>query len=95
MNRRGFISGLASLLAAPAIVPFASLMPVRGIIQNLDWEIEVLRGVFPFDHHTGRMLLRHDATGLLVERRLPDGVSWKLAPGEGIRFVEQQLVPLT
>lgn len=34
MNRRGFLGGLGSLLAAPAIVQFASLMPVRGIIMD-------------------------------------------------------------
>lgn len=32
MNRRSFLCGL---VAAPAIVPFASLMPVRGIIVAL------------------------------------------------------------
>jgi hypothetical protein len=31
MNRRSFLT----LLAAPAIVPFASLMPVRGIIMPI------------------------------------------------------------
>jgi hypothetical protein len=33
MNRRGFIGGLAALVAAPAVVRYASLMPVRGIVQ--------------------------------------------------------------
>ena len=33
-SRRTFLTGLsASIIAAPAIVRFASLMPVRGIIQ--------------------------------------------------------------
>jgi len=32
MNRRGFLTGLAAALAAPAIVRFENLMPVRGII---------------------------------------------------------------
>lgn len=31
MNRRGFITGLISLVAAPAIVKCGSLMPVRVI----------------------------------------------------------------
>lgn len=29
MNRRGFLLGLGAALAAPAIVPYASLMPVK------------------------------------------------------------------
>lgn len=33
MNRRGFLRGLGSLIAAPAIVQASSLMPVRGIIM--------------------------------------------------------------
>ena len=32
---RSFITGLASLIAAPAIVRVSSLMPVRGIVQPL------------------------------------------------------------
>lgn len=35
MNRRSFLTGLGSIVAAPAIVPFASLMPVRGIIMDV------------------------------------------------------------
>lgn len=31
LPRRAFLSGLASLLAAPAIVPASSLMPVRAL----------------------------------------------------------------
>lgn len=31
MNRRGFITGLVSLVAAPAVVRCASLMPVRDV----------------------------------------------------------------
>ena len=33
-SRRSFITGLASLIAAPAIVRVASLMPVRGIVLD-------------------------------------------------------------
>ena len=35
LPRRSFLTGLASFIAAPAIVRAASLMPVRGIVQ--DW----------------------------------------------------------
>ena len=40
-NRRGFITGLISLVAAPAIVRVSSLMPVRQMIEpefGVDWE---------------------------------------------------------
>jgi len=32
MNRRSYLTGL---IAAPAIVPFSSLMPIRGIIMSV------------------------------------------------------------
>ncbi len=36
LNRRGFLGGLgASIVAAPAIVRAASIMPVRGIIMSV------------------------------------------------------------
>lgn len=34
-TRRGFITGLATLIAAPAIVRVASLMPVRGVVMDV------------------------------------------------------------
>lgn len=33
-TRRGFITGLATLIAAPAIVRVGSLMPVRGVVME-------------------------------------------------------------
>jgi len=33
LPRRSFLTGLASALAAPVIIPYASLMPVRGIVM--------------------------------------------------------------
>jgi hypothetical protein len=35
MNRRSFLTGALGLVAAPAVVPFASLMPVRGIVMAI------------------------------------------------------------
>jgi hypothetical protein len=32
-SRRSFLTGLGAALAAPAVVPYASLMPVRGIVM--------------------------------------------------------------
>lgn len=34
-SRRGFLIGLGALVAAPAVVRAASLMPVRGIIMDI------------------------------------------------------------
>lgn len=34
MNRRGFLTGLTSLIAAPAIIKVAGIMPVKMV----DWE---------------------------------------------------------
>lgn len=42
LSRRGFLSGFGSLIVAPAIVPFASLMPVRGIVQEV--ALPIMRG---------------------------------------------------
>ena len=35
-SRRAFVAGLGTVIAAPAIVPFASLIPVRGIVMAVD-----------------------------------------------------------
>ena len=34
-SRRQFLTGLASSIAAPAVVKYANLMPVRGVVT--DW----------------------------------------------------------
>ena len=36
LTRRGIIGSLGALLAAPAVVKAASLMPVRGIIMSVE-----------------------------------------------------------
>lgn len=46
MNRRGLITGLVSLVAAPAIVRATSLMPVRGIILPLDGTPLIVQTVY-------------------------------------------------
>jgi hypothetical protein len=42
IKRRSFLTGLASALAAPAIVRASSLMPVRGII--VPWRVPLVGG---------------------------------------------------
>ena len=41
-SRRSFLTGLASIIAVPAIVRVSSLMPIRGIIMN---SVLMTRGV--------------------------------------------------
>jgi hypothetical protein len=45
IHRRSFLTGLAATLAAPAIVRAASLMPVRGIVMDVQQPIAHLNGV--------------------------------------------------
>jgi len=47
MNRRGFLTGVAGLLAAPAIVRVSSLMPVSVL------PVET-RAILPLPYKTGR-----------------------------------------
>lgn len=54
MNRRGFITGLVSLVAAPAIVRASSLMPVRRVLilppaPALGPSVDVLYGTLTFE----------------------------------------------
>lgn len=44
MNRRGFITGLVSFVAAPAIVRAGSLMPIRAVLLAPTWRL-FYRGV--------------------------------------------------
>lgn len=37
MHRRSFLTGLAGLIAAPAIARASSLMPVRGIVMEIEF----------------------------------------------------------
>jgi hypothetical protein len=54
IGRRGFITGLVSLAAAPAIVRSGSLMPIKAIIEpairyraiSMDEMVELMRGGF-------------------------------------------------
>lgn len=45
IGRRGFIAGLASLIAAPAIVQASSLMPVRGIVMPVSFGEPLMAGL--------------------------------------------------
>ena len=45
-NRRGFVGGLAALVAAPAIVRVSSLMPLRGErLVNIATRLPLVVGV--------------------------------------------------
>lgn len=56
-SRRGFITGLISLVAAPAIVRTGILMPIKGI--PLDWR-EVVRSCPPIEYDEVRCYTVND-----------------------------------
>jgi len=47
MDRRRFITGITGLIAAPAVVPFASLMPIRGIVMPVGTVLPVGQVLLP------------------------------------------------
>lgn len=75
--RRKFLTGFASLLAAPAIVPIASLMPVKPVLivpaAVSGWSFEVSNGQMRW---ATLMVTGTDAFGNKITERLPgDGVA--------------------
>lgn len=71
LSRRGLITGLVSLVAAPAVVRYASLMPVRGDVMTIDDG--------PLDWSTTRdEILRDVARALGLPLRFLDGTSSEL-----------------
>ena len=64
MDRRRFITGITGLIAAPAIVPFASLMPIRGVVMPVNPLLQEYIRSRLFEPYTGSIV-----TGL-------PGVSW-------------------
>ena len=59
LSRRSFFSGLASaLVAAPAIVRAASLMPVRGIVTP--WDVDLVNRLITFRKEITREYIRQN-----------------------------------
>jgi len=61
-SRRAFVAGLGSIVAAPAIVPFASLMPVRSIFVTVDGK------TIPIWAVDADLLIGRDRVGRVLER---------------------------
>jgi hypothetical protein len=75
MHRRSFLTGLGALVAAPAVVQFASLMPVRGIIMPTRIIVVI--------KYAGMV-----GGPLRIEREFPaDDAVWWLSPHEAVRYV--------
>ena len=62
ISRRGLFSGVAALLAAPAIVRFESLMPVKAIVPYApagvtatDWRLLAAEQWGPVYIHNGKL----------------------------------------
>jgi len=87
ITRRGFIQGLASLVAAPAVLRVAPIMPVKPVALV---EYDILRDAYveismgykavraAVDHNLYRYLYRPDSMGLIrmedIQNRLFEGV---------------------
>lgn len=84
ITRRGLITGLVSLVAAPAIVRVGSLMPVKQMIESPLWSADTITwqasgDVGPcwmmvvYDQDTCRILETHSGGGIpsLVSLTLP------------------------
>jgi hypothetical protein len=73
MNRRFFLSGFGALVAAPAIVSLASLMPVRGIVMPINRiegsvsAIEILARWRLDEMYHARMHKSYEHTNALIE----------------------------
>ena len=74
MDRRGFLFGAgASLIAAPAIVRAASLMPVRGIIMPSEGLVMTSHGLAEGDYiFTGNLPFGIQAGRVYYVRRLSE-----------------------
>jgi hypothetical protein len=68
IGRRGFITGLISLVAAPAIVRAGSLMPVKAIVEPY--------GVGPMMH--GMITLEEYARVMFADQRRFRAEWWKM-----------------
>lgn len=75
IERRSFLSGLASVIAAPAVVPFASLMQVRGIVMDA--------GLVPrtYEWELRRYGPRYLSTNLNLDGWTDGYVRWCSVPG--------------
>jgi hypothetical protein len=57
MNRRSFFTRAGAFIAAPAIVPYTRLMPIRGIILSADkWKVPA--GFDEYEASMWRKLIR-------------------------------------
>lgn len=94
MNRRGFLKGLASALAAPVVVRSGVLMPLRGLVMLPDVQIihQTLRDdAAKFGDIGSTLTVEHikQAVEWMKERNVPpfpDGRYVVLMPA-GVRFI--------
>lgn len=87
-SRRGFISGLAALIAAPALVRASSIMPAKAWVEPAvtadptpisDDMADLYRWIWD---NMDRCLVGHQSP-LLSEGRLPEVSAWKSTAGPG------------
>lgn len=87
LPRRSFLTGLASLFAAPAIVRASSLMPVG----NIDHILYPMRGLIDYMISTDNLVIRVDRANVPMNMR-PRGVAAILTDEQIKRvFTKEQL----
>lgn len=75
IGRRGFITGLVSFIAAPAIVRAGSLMPVRTMIEPPLYGISpAMQALGLFEREFGKAMFDLGAFGTSIIQVGPDGV---------------------
>ena len=88
LARRSFLTGLASALAAPAIVKAASLMPVKALKPDT-WSLRDYGGGFEIDdlQMYGLLVRRIDEVGNIMRVNLERCLFADYAPESGLHLL--------
>jgi hypothetical protein len=90
IRRRSFLTGLAAALWAPAIVRAEHLMPIRGIVMDIDpFVSRVWEGITPMRPLSDLFMVLAPTEYEHLVFRGPDG----LIPN--VRLIKQTLIPTT
>jgi hypothetical protein len=84
LPRRKFLTGLSALIAAPAIVRAASIMPVRSFVEDSGFELSGFSSFLPLDQIPWAIQIWQDRIFWLSENgirmlpmsEIPDVASW-------------------
>lgn len=80
VSRRSFLTGLAAVIAAPAVIRIPGLlMPVRAIVQPKHWTLE--------EYGRGYEIIENDDLYLVQRDMMLFGQAWWTTGPDGIRHV--------